>query len=82
MKIKATGHVVMLMLIMLLAAGLQPLSAQAAPAEVISATVNVRAGAGTEYEVVGQLAQGALVEVVGSDAGWAQITGQASKECE
>ena len=78
MKIKATGHVVMLMLIMLLAAGLQPLSAQAAPAEVISATVNVRAGAGTEYEVVGQLAQGALVEVVGSDAGWAQITGAVS----
>ncbi|MDI3327689.1 MAG: LCP family protein [Alicyclobacillaceae bacterium] len=40
---------------------------------VVAEWVNVRAGPGTDYPVVGRLERGAVFEVTGREAGWASI---------
>lgn len=49
-----------------------PGAAWAAPAEV-SSTANLRAGPGTNYQVVGQLSAGTDVDVQGCRSGWCYI---------
>ena len=35
--------------------------------------VNIRAGAGTDYEILGQLEAGEAVDVIGCDGGWCEF---------
>ncbi len=57
-------------------AAAQPAAAEAAEpryGRVIASSLNIRAGAGTDYEKVGSLRMGKVVEIVGESNGWYQI---------
>lgn len=67
---------ILALVLVICAALVVPVAAQESVTATVYQTVNVRSGPDTRFEIVGQLAQGDTVEVIGQDASgrWFQVT--------